>query len=405
MKNKKKVAALAAAGILGVAGVLYGASYQKLSVVSHIMVGDVNISLKEYEKQGNKEILYRNARTVLPGTEVSKIPRIINQAMPCWIRARVFFENDKKNVEGLSDENLEGITEKWVKRGDYYYYTQVLKEGESADLFQKVKIPFEWEEEHVEQKLKIEIQAEAIQAANFTPNFRAMSPWENQKIQKCVHEKNGNLVKPKDKAKLAVEFRGKAHELISVPGDFFENFGEVMPGDRLEDVITVSNTTDRDSEIWFQTDTNGRNKEKLSLLKEIKLKIYLEGRLMYKGTLNSSQLGKKKHSLGVYKKGQKRKLKFVLEIPKEWDNSKALKQTDITWIFAVEEEQETDGIGGESARDGQTHRAAAEKTAGFTKKDSVKTGDTSPVEIFLVLLLVSGGMIWMIRMKKGGTKK
>lgn len=43
------------------------------------------------------------------------------------------------------------------------------------------------------QKIAVDIQADAIQAANFKPDFSAMSPWGNQVIQKCVHEQDGTL--------------------------------------------------------------------------------------------------------------------------------------------------------------------------------------------------------------------
>ena len=56
-----------------------------------------------------------------------------------------------------------GMTEDWVKRGEYYYFTRILKRKESADLFQKVTVPAVWGKEHSGQKLGIVIQAEAIQ--------------------------------------------------------------------------------------------------------------------------------------------------------------------------------------------------------------------------------------------------
>ena len=51
-------------------------------------------------------------------------------------------QNGETSVEYvLSDEELDGISDAWVKQGEYYYYTKPLKNGESADFFQNVKIP------------------------------------------------------------------------------------------------------------------------------------------------------------------------------------------------------------------------------------------------------------------------
>ena len=63
-------------------------------------------------------------------------------------------EATKTNVEMLSECNIEGMSAEWIKRGDYYYYTKVLKKQESVDLFQSVSVPAVWTEEHGGQKLK-----------------------------------------------------------------------------------------------------------------------------------------------------------------------------------------------------------------------------------------------------------
>ena len=50
---------------------------------------------------------------------------------------------------------------------------------------------------------------------------------------------------------LSVEFKGEAHKLVSVPGDFFVNLGTAMPGDHFEDVVDVSNTTEKERNYFF----------------------------------------------------------------------------------------------------------------------------------------------------------
>ena len=105
-------------------------------------------------------------------------------------------------MEGFSDKNISGMSKKWVQRGEYYYYTSILKRKDSTDLFKEVTVPETWTEEHTGQQLGITVQAEAIQAANFNPDFKAMSPWGNQEIQLCVHEENGTTVCRKKKTKI-----------------------------------------------------------------------------------------------------------------------------------------------------------------------------------------------------------
>lgn len=404
MKKRTKIAAgLLSLGILGISGV-YGYFSDTLQIVNHISVGDIKISVEEFEKKGTKEVPYSSKGEVLPGAVVSKIPRITNKALPCWVRARILFANDQQELEGLDDTKLSGFSSKWIKRGEYYYYTSILKRKESVDLFQNVHIPASWEKEHELQKLGLTVQAEAIQAANFTPDFSAMSPWGNQLIRQCVHEEDGAMTCKKPQTKLAVEFNGKAHKLLSVPGDFFTNLGTAMPGDVLTDTITVSNTTDGTAEILFRTSTEGRTKEQLAMLRDVKLTVAMGNEILYKGTLDSGSL-EKNRSLGKLASGQKGNMKFRLEIPAEWDNRMARNKTDVTWIFTVKDEEKenpSDKTEGSGKTGAQGSPSTKDSSAG--KAGHVKTGDHSGIEILLVILLCSGGVIFVIKAWKGGRR-
>ena len=300
------------------------------------------------------------------------------------------------------------MSAEWIKRGDYYYYTKVLKKQESVDLFQSVSVPAVWTEEHGGQKLNISVQADAIQAANFKPDFTAMSPWGNQEIQECVHETNGTMTCKKGERKLAVEFQGKSHKLIAVPDDFFANLETSMPGDILTDTVKISNTTKNDAEIFFRISTEGRAKEKVDMLKNIRFQIAMGKKVLYRGTLDATKL-QKNHSLGVFKSKASGELKFLLEIPKEWDNAWALKKTDVSWIFAVQDE--TSGVNqteeqkqnGAQSLSGDSAQASVKDT-GSRQKSSVKTGDSMPVELMLLLLLAAGISIPVIKKWKGAKK-
>lgn len=402
-KSVKILTGLLLTGVLSAAAV-YASFSDRLNVVNHIAVGDVNISISEYARKGKGEVKYSQPSEVLPGQSISKIPRIKNEALPCWIRARITYTGADGALEGLKDDNIGGIASEWVKRGEYYYYTKVLKKQETIDLFQTVSIPDDWTEEHAQQKVTVDVQADAIQAANFKPDFSAMSPWGNQVIQQCVHEQNGTLTCKKGEAKLSVEFSGKAHKLVAVPDDFFTNLESAMPGDVLKDQVQISNTTDQEAEIFFQTDTTGRSEEQLKMLKEIRFEISQNKKLLYKGTLDAEELAKPK-SLGKFKSGQKGSLEFELEIPKEWDNAYALKKTDVTWIFAVKEKEKKESASSDSVDNGGNSGSyAQEKEMQSQRKNPVKTGDDSEPLLLLLLLLGSGAIALSIRMFKGGKK-
>ena len=43
-----------------------------------------------------------------------------------WVRARIVYTDDRERVEGFQDEMLSGMSEDWVKRGEYYYFTKIV---------------------------------------------------------------------------------------------------------------------------------------------------------------------------------------------------------------------------------------------------------------------------------------
>ena len=407
-KRMIKLAAATAAALLGVAGT-YGLFSDTLKVKNHIALGDVNIGVKEYARKGSSEVTYQDPSLVLPGETVSKIPRITNYGMFCWVRARVGYENRGAELTGLSDEQIGGISKDWVKRGEYYYYTQPLKRKASADFFQSVSFPEEWTEAHSGQKLGVTVQAEAIQAANFEPDFSAMSPWGNQKIEKCVHEQSGTVTCRNQETKLSVEFNGKAQKLMSVPGDFFANMGTAMPGDTFSDTISLSNTAKKAVSLSFRTAVEGQNQEQTALLKGIPLTISLDGKQVYQGTLDSPGL-KKEHSLGNYAPGKTGKMSFTLAIPSEWDNAYALREAEVQWIFTVRQKDAEGSEGGDGGLDGSGDAgntgSAVVRNMGASAASPVKTGDVSGVEAAILLLLGSGGVLLALsifKKREGGT--
>lgn len=172
-----------------------------------------------------------------------------------------------------------------------------------------------------------------------------------------------------------------------------------MPGDRFKDTVEVSNTTDQEAEIFFRTKVNSKNKENIELLQQIRLKILMDGKLLYQGTLDSPKLTKN-HSLGVVSPSRSGRMVFHLSVPKEWDNSYALREADVQWIFSVSEEDgKTEQDGGKTPynTDAEIHTAEA--------KSAVKTGDRSAVETGVLLLVFSSmtvlGILAVLICRKG----
>ena len=107
-----------------------------------LTTGSINIELNEYMiENNNNEKAYDNYdRTVFPGNTVSLIPKVENLGASCYIRAKVTFKADNDLIEN-NNNYLFDITDNWIKRGNYYYYKDIVDIGEKIQIFNNVKIP------------------------------------------------------------------------------------------------------------------------------------------------------------------------------------------------------------------------------------------------------------------------
>lgn len=395
---KKKI--MAAAGALLTASLGIGGAYayyqDSVSVQNHISTGDVNIGIQEYQIIDGSEAKYdtEENRFVLPSEVVSKIPRITNYAETCYVRAKVAHNSDSVSESDtgtyvLTDDALSGISDQWIKKGEYYYYTEPLKNGESVDLFDSVTIPAEWTEASSDTALALTVTAEAIQAANYTPDFQSDAPWGDEEIEICVHEQNNAITEvSRDYQKMTVTYEGAARNLVAVPEDFFYHFGSAMPGDSFSDSFEISNTTSTEAEFFFRTETpGGLTEDEMDLLRQFQLTITQEGKTIYSGDLEALSLNSN-ISLGVYQPGESGSLMFTVSLPAELKNAYALRDTYVNWIFSVQGAEEV-----EESQDGP----AIEQMA------APKTGLENPaVTVPLLLAAVTGiGTVYLYRRKEG----
>ena len=179
MKGKRvRIGCAAASLLMGISGT-YAYYRSSVETINKIAVGDVNIGIWEYEEDGDGEKKYEGPENgiVLPSQVISKIPRITNYAEPCYVRVKPVFDEEETQDYRLGEEDLGGIEDVWLKAGEYYYYQSAGKAG-ICRFFPYNHHPSAWTSEAEGQVLSVEIQAEAVQAANVTPDFTAEAPWE-----------------------------------------------------------------------------------------------------------------------------------------------------------------------------------------------------------------------------------
>lgn len=390
MKRKRWIAAgIISACLVGVSGT-YAYYQDTVSVRNYISTGDINIGIQEYEMKDGKESLYidPDGRLVLPSQRISKIPRITNYAQPCYVRVKIACTGE---TSVLSEQDISGMPEEWIRAGEYYYLTEPLDMGESVDVFQTVTIPEKWTEASSDQRLGITISAEAIQSDNFTPDFQSEQPWGDQKTEICVHEQNGMVTEvQKTYQTMMVSYEGAARNLVAVPEDFFINLGTAMPGDSLSDTAAIRNTTDTEAEFFFHTEIPEELTEaERELMEQFRLVIRQEGTTLYTGTLGAQDL-QYPVSLGRYQPGEKGSIHFTLTLPAELDNAYARRETSVNWVFSVRGEEEQ----------------IQEPGPAIQQLTAPKTGLTDPfVAVPLLLAGVAAVSTWILERREEKNEK
>ncbi len=295
------------------------------TVNSSVTTGQVNISLQEYEKRDNQEVIYSENNIVLPGDNISLIPRITNHGIDCYIRAKIdYFLEDGTKIN--TTDNI-SISNNWTKKNDYYYYEKVLGKGEKTDIFDTISIPTDIS--HNDQKISLNITVEAVQQKNFTVDFAKDEPWGYITIKECVDD-NYDVSKVQSSANVTIKYDSDAASMVKVQETFFGDLTDLIPGSSIEEIVEIKNSKRAYTEYYFTTSIED---SMVDILKNYKLKILdSKNNILYDDTLYCE----KKCSIGSYKPGHSEKLKFMISLDQDLDNSSSLNNGNLMWVFSTE---------------------------------------------------------------------
>ena len=300
-------------------------------VTNNVTLGDVSISLSEYElDEDGKEVPYQNDKQVLPGQTVDKIVRITNNANASWIRVKVEYTSEE-GLDSLSDDELTLADGDWEKIGDYYYYKKPVAKDESVDFLKRVQIPASWDSTYAEKGFSMILTADAVQEANFTPDFGTV-------IETCVH----TSYDPKlaGNQAFSVVFENGADGLVKTGEDFFSNWASLMPGDTVSGQVTLKNSYRRTVAMYFKTESIADD----ALLKVLHLEIKNGDTVIYSGTMDGAVTERVK--LASLAMNEEAILTYTVSVPKELNNSYALSKTQTKWIFSAYMSSSSGGGGG-----------------------------------------------------------
>jgi LPXTG-motif cell wall-anchored protein len=313
------------------------ATYQySTEVDSTFSSGGVSISAHEYDIDADWNFVpYEDGKTVLPGQYINKFFYIENEAEPAWIRVKVSYSSDD-GIEDMGDHMLLGISLDWKKIGDYYYYTKPVAGGESINFFQQVLIPVVWDENYSDKGFGIDVAVEAIQQANFAPDFDLDDPWFGVPVEQCIHTDN-DIYDNDTNTELKIVFENGVEGFIKTPEGFFENFSSIMPGDTLTDTIELGSHFTETMPVTFRVDVpDGQTEDALNFLSGMTLTIKNGDKIIYEGPLTAVTLSSDGITLANLLPNETDTITFSVSLPDNKGNAFGMQLARLRWIFSTE---------------------------------------------------------------------
>lgn len=195
----------------------------------------------------------------------------------------------------------------------------------------------------------------------------------------------------------SVTYKGNVHKFFSTSDDFFadENMGQMLPGDKYSGSATLRNTGPRKIRMYFRThpETKYSDTQSKNMLKDFDLKITVtkkgEKQTVYRG----KWIGDSKNvAIGTYAPGDTAKFRFEVSLPKSHTNIFNMQKTRVYWIFSCME----------LAPPKPKPIPVPEPVR--TVIHSVKTGDETDFALIASVMLLAGGVIAVIVVRRKGEK-
>ena len=183
-KRKRRIIAVLLCWML--CGTTASGAVQEGEVTTTIRSGEVRIRMHRYGDE-KKEKGWEDLEHILPGQKITMITEIENLGENCLIRYQM---TAKQKVIGRFRSRPFRDSGNCVRKGEYFYHTDVVKHGETVRLY---SIYFTRDlGTGEEDEIRIHVAADAIQSRNFTPDFTSEHPWGRSGHSESIREKTGD---------------------------------------------------------------------------------------------------------------------------------------------------------------------------------------------------------------------
>lgn len=144
----------------------------------------------------------------------------------------------------------------------------------------------------------------------------------------------------------SVNYEGGAEKFVFLPGsaqsdsDLFENFKGVLPGDVIEQKITVKNTSDGAVRIYLRAETTGMQDR--DFLSQLSMTVECRDKDIFEAAPSETAQLTENTLLGTFKKKGSTELTVTLSVPASMGSEYMGRTGVVPWTFLVEEIAEDD---------------------------------------------------------------
>lgn len=353
--------------IMTVSGI-YSLSSEVISgTQSTLSTSYVDLTIDEVNSDGTPYAI--SNEVVVPGEEILLIPRINNLGAECYLRAKITYAIDGEEYNEL--DYIDGDYSGWSSDGEYYYYENSVGKNESLNLFDKIHIPDNLDAEKAGTSILVNILVEGVQAKNF-------ESWDDVEILEGV-ERAYYVDTDGDST---IIYENNADQYIELDDAFFNNLGNMLPGDSTKEQISVENSSKKIMSYYVSIDDSEMTQEEKDLLENIRLIITNgDGEVISDGTLHI----KDKLLLGTYYPGESEDLIFEVQLPKNLNNQYSKLYTKLLWNFSLQDEGEPGGANPNTNNEGSNH--GNPNTGDFKFDLSITVFLVSALGLAIVLIL------------------
>lgn len=296
-----------------------------------------------------------------PGRQVRYAPLIENRGMASYVRF--------KTKSNLPSETFYGLSEDWIKRGEYLYYTKPIKSKERIETYDGFTVPKEWDKAECSDIMIIKT-CDAIQAKHFSPDFSAEEPWGNVVIKESSYDGSSYVNEMVTVKPLELGFKNAEEQHVSSDDIMALS---LVPGDTISNYIDLTNNARHAMDISFMVTAEDND-----LLKAGKMKLVLDEETIYEGDLKAVKFSTYQQ-IASMKPSESQKLYYKISLPAEMDNAYQQRQAEFQWRFLTEE-------------------TLPHHQMEFF--DAPKTGDIANIAIFSAFLVIVIGSLIVVRKKK-----